>query len=122
MFPKRSLSRPDASRQATQPVDLQAFREALFRTRTGDPLLTIQVLRREARVRAGLRGHENRANRGDLTTTRDPRVDARGRADVRTTFARHPRWRLPHGGRSRVQTAGPRPKWAADRGLLTPGE
>jgi nucleoside-diphosphate-sugar epimerase len=64
------------------------------RARTGDPLLTIQVPEREARARAGLGRYESRANRGELTTTRDPRAVAGGRADVPTTFARD---RVAHG-------------------------
>jgi hypothetical protein len=62
--------------------------EALCRTRTDDPLLTILGQRREARAQEGHRGHESAANRTSPTPTNDPRVDARGRAGVRTTFAR----------------------------------
>ena len=69
----------------TKTPALRGFR-ALFRTRTGDPLLTIQVLRREARARAGLHGHESLANRGDLILRREPRVDASGRACVPFMF------------------------------------
>lgn len=47
---------------------------------------------REARARAGPRGHchghEIPASPRDLTTRRDPRVPARGRSCVRTSFAR----------------------------------
>ena len=50
--------------------------------------LTILEQEREARVRAGHRGHESAANVGHQATRHDPRVDARGRADVRTSFAR----------------------------------
>jgi hypothetical protein len=63
------------------------FGKALCRTRTDDPLLTILGRARESRVRQGHRDHESAANRRDLTRGRDPRVDARGQADVRTTFA-----------------------------------
>src|SRR5262249_26858637 len=49
---------------------------------------TILEPRREARVRAGPRGHESAANRRDLRTRRDPPVSAHGRGDVRTSFAR----------------------------------
>ena len=50
--------------------------------------LTIQVPGREARARAGLRGHEAPGNRAIPRVRHDPRVDACGRAGVRTTFAR----------------------------------
>ena len=50
--------------------------------------LTILEQRREARARAGPRGHESLASRGNQTTRRDPRVPARGRGDVRASFAR----------------------------------
>jgi hypothetical protein len=44
--------------------------------------LTIQVLGREARARAGIHGHESPAYRKDQAARRDPRVDARCRACV----------------------------------------
>jgi hypothetical protein len=50
--------------------------------------LTILGQGREARARAGHRGRESAANRTDLTTGRDPRVPACGRACVRMLFAR----------------------------------
>jgi hypothetical protein len=50
--------------------------------------LTILEPSREARALTGARGHESAANRKDLTSTDDPRVPRRGRADVRTSFAR----------------------------------
>jgi hypothetical protein len=49
--------------------------------------LTILGQSREARARPGLRDLESAANRRDLTRSSDPCVDARGRGDVRTTFA-----------------------------------
>ena len=52
---------------ATRSAYLQRFSEALWRTRTVDPLLTIQVLTKEARVRMGHPGHENPASEADLT-------------------------------------------------------
>src|SRR5262245_29807392 len=42
-------------------------------------------LGREAQTRAGCRGHQSAASRGDVTTRRDPRARAR----VRTSFARN---------------------------------
>jgi hypothetical protein len=71
--------------------------QALYRTRTVDPLLTIQVLWRNARARQGLRRHETRANRENPRRSSDPRVDARGPADVHTTFA------PSRPGRSRIE-------------------
>ncbi len=50
--------------------------------------LTILEPSREARAHAGPRGHESAANRPGLTARHDPRVDMRGRTDVRVTFAR----------------------------------
>jgi hypothetical protein len=50
--------------------------------------LTILGQGREARARAGHRGDESPASQRDLATRRDPRVPARGRACVRTPFAR----------------------------------
>jgi len=86
----RPRTAPDPARTLSEPPDAAAATRLVHgRTRTVDPLLTIQVLRREARAREGLRGYESRANRANLTTTRDPRVDARDPADVRTPFARH---------------------------------
>jgi hypothetical protein len=48
--------------------------EALFRTRTGDPLLTMEVLRRYGRTRAGTREHVCPANRPFSVCRQCPRV------------------------------------------------
>jgi hypothetical protein len=45
MFPQCSLGLSNATGQATQLARLQGFMQALFRTRTGDPLLTMNVRR-----------------------------------------------------------------------------
>jgi hypothetical protein len=45
---------------------------------------------------SGLRNHESVANQGDLTPRSDPRMDAHGRADVRTTFACTPSTKKAH--------------------------
>ena len=50
--------------------------------------LTILGQTREARARSGHRGPESAGNRRNQTPRSDPRVDARGQADVRPTFAR----------------------------------
>jgi hypothetical protein len=50
--------------------------------------LTILGQMWEARARPGHGDHESPANQTGLTTRRDSRVDARGPAGVRTTFAR----------------------------------
>jgi hypothetical protein len=52
------------------------------------PPPTILGQGRDARAPQGHGGHESPANRRDPTQGTDPREDARGRADVRTTFAR----------------------------------
>ena len=51
--------------------------------------LTILGQSREARACPGHRGNGSAANQENLTPTSDRRVDARGPADVRTTFAWH---------------------------------
>jgi hypothetical protein len=51
--------------------------------------LTILERRTEARARAGHGDHESPAHQRNLKRERDPRVPARGRGDVRTSFARH---------------------------------
>jgi len=56
---------------------LLAFSKALWRTRTVDPLLTIEVPRRDARVSAGVRGPEVAAKEPEWT-----RTDARARTLV----------------------------------------
>ncbi len=51
--------------------------------------LTILEPSREPRARAGHGDHESPAHQTNLKRKRDPRVRARGRGDVRTSFARN---------------------------------
>jgi hypothetical protein len=50
-------------------------------------VLTILEPSREARVPPGPRGHESSATSREMTLTHSPRVDARGRVDVRVSLA-----------------------------------
>jgi hypothetical protein len=52
------------------------------------PLLTILEPSREARAQPGLRSQESPANGKSRTAKGGPRVDMRGRIDVRASFAR----------------------------------
>jgi integrase len=56
--------------------------EALFRTRTGDPLLTMEVPRRHARTRAVIRDIVSPGNRTDPAAKPAPRYVARVVSDV----------------------------------------
>jgi hypothetical protein len=53
---------PRQGRGASMPV-CRAFAQALWRTRTADPLLTMEVSGRHARTRAGIRGTVSPVNR-----------------------------------------------------------
>jgi hypothetical protein len=55
MFPNvplRSLACLDRQQKSPNIALLQGISEALFRTRTGDPLLTMEIRRRDGRVSA----------------------------------------------------------------------
>lgn len=62
--------------------------EALFRTRTGDPLLTMEVQRRYRRTRAVTRGQVCPANKPLAVCGLCPRVTARVLADVPVSYLR----------------------------------
>jgi hypothetical protein len=53
--------------------------------------LTMEVLEREPGASSGHRDHESPASKADLRAGRSLRVDVRGRACVRITFARRGR-------------------------------
>ena len=60
--------------------------QALFRTRTGDPLLTMEVPRRYWRARPGTRDHVSPANRLFAPCLACPRVPERAQPDVPVSY------------------------------------
>jgi hypothetical protein len=58
IFPTRMREAPEGVPNATE---TRSESEALFRTRTGDPLLTMEIRRRDGRVRASLAGRPRRS-------------------------------------------------------------
>ena len=63
MYPSRTrkASKSRHYRQRHMPI-CRAFVQALWRTRTADPLLTMELGSGKAQICAGLRGYENPAN------------------------------------------------------------
>jgi hypothetical protein len=72
----------------TKSADLRRFFRALFRTRTGDPLLTMEVSGRYWRARPGTRDHVVPANSRFAPCRSCPRVPARALADVPVSYPR----------------------------------
>jgi hypothetical protein len=64
------------------------FIEALWRTRTADPLLTMEVPERYGRTRPGTRDHVSPANRPVVACRPCPRVPARAQAGVPVSYPR----------------------------------
>ena len=83
MYPWGTLDRRLARGRVPE---TEAYKQALWRTRTADPLLTMEVQGREARPTAGTRGHEVPAYRHLPEARARPHLPAVGRENVPPMF------------------------------------
>jgi hypothetical protein len=83
----REASKSRLGRQQHMPI-CRAFIQALWRTRTADPLLTMEVQGRYWRARPGTRGHVFPANRAFEMCLPCPRMPARAQPDVPVSYPR----------------------------------